>query len=99
MGAWVVLVYISAILAFWATLASAQMNICKLRLRFVFPLKHLIFSVVVMDEGNSQAKQGLDSALKYLESENPAAVNSKSEIYLKTNLHHQIAADGRLVLI
>ena len=52
-----------------------------------------------MDEGNSQAKQGLDSALKYLESENPSAVNSKSEIYLKENLHHQIAADGRLVLI
>ena len=52
-----------------------------------------------MDEGNSQAKQGLDSALKYLESENPAAVNSKSEIFLKKNMHHQIAEAGRLDLI
>ena len=52
-----------------------------------------------MEEGNSQAKQGLDSALKYFESESPAAVNSKSEIYLKKNMHPQIVEEGRVVLI
>ena len=48
-----------------------------------------------MDEGNSVAKQGLDSAMKYLESESPAAVNSKSEISLKNNKHQQILEEGR----
>ena len=59
----------------------------------------MILSVVVMDEGNSQAKQGLDSALKYLESESPSAVNSKSEIYLKKDRHHQLLEDGRTDLV
>ena len=98
MGYWVVC--ISAILAFWATMTSAQTNICKLGFRFyLFSTKNLILPVVVMDEGNSQAKQGLDSALKYLESESPAAVNSKSEIHLKKDRHHQLLEDGRAVLI
>ena len=34
MGNWVVCM--SAILVFWVTMTSAQMNICKLRLRFLF---------------------------------------------------------------
>ena len=52
-----------------------------------------------MDEGNSQAKQGLDSALKYLESESPAAVNSKSEVYVEKDGHRQMLGDGRAILI
>ena len=50
-----------------------------------------------MDEGNSQANQGLDSAMKYLESESPSAVNAKSEIYLKKGMHPQILEDGGMI--
>ena len=95
MGYWVVC--ISAILACWATLTSAQINICKLRLRL--REKYFVLSVVVMDEENNQAKEGLDSALKYLESESPSAINAKSEIYVKNGMDHQIVEDGGIVLI
>ena len=48
-----------------------------------------------MDQGNSQAKQGLDSALKYLESESPAAVSGKSEVYVEKDGHPKMLEDGR----
>ena len=96
MGHWVVCLY--AFLATWATMTSAQINICKLRFLFVC-WKYLILPVVVMDEGNSQAKQGLDSALKYLDSESSAAINAKSEVYVEKDRQQKTLQDGRTVLI
>ena len=51
-----------------------------------------------MDEGNSQAKQGLDSALKYLDSESSAAINAKSEVYVEKDRQQKTLQDGRTVL-
>ena len=48
-----------------------------------------------MDEGNSRAKQGLDSALIYSESDSSAAVTGVSQIYLKKNTPQDNLQAGR----
>ena len=52
-----------------------------------------------MDEGNSRAKQGLDSALIYAESDSSAAVTGVSQIYLKKNMPQDNLQAGRTAFL
>ena len=47
--------------------------------------------VVVMDEGNRQAENGVDSAIKYLTQNNLATINKKSVVDFMTDEDPAIA--------
>ena len=86
---------ISLLLTAWAEIAASQVNFCKL---FQSDLASTLYSqVVVVDEDNSGARDSVEAALKYLESNDLASVNNNSEILLTPGRPDKSLLDGKKV--